>query len=82
MTASGQTRSFACSSGRSLSLDEYLKATGRQPGQFLFPGRGKTDRNMTTRQYARLLSEWLTGIGLDALLRNAFLEADKSDLNL
>jgi len=22
---------------------------------------------MTTRQYARLLSEWLTGIGLDAL---------------
>src|SRR5213083_789729 len=49
------------------ALDEYLKATGRQPGQFLFPGRGKSDRNMTTRQYARLLSESLTGIGLDAL---------------
>jgi integrase len=49
------------------ALDEYLKATGRQPGQCLFPGRSKTDRNMTTRQYARLLSEWLTGIGLDAL---------------
>ncbi len=49
------------------ALDEYLKATGRQPGQFLFPGRGNSDRNMTTRQYARLLSEWLTGIGLDAL---------------
>ena len=45
---------------------DYLKASGRQPGQFLFPGRGKSDRNMTTRQYARLLSEWLTGIGLDA----------------
>jgi len=49
------------------ALDDYLKATGRQPGQFLFPGRDKSDRNMTTRQYARLLSEWLAGIGLDPL---------------
>ena len=26
------------------------------------------DRCLTTRQYARLLSEWITGIGLDASL--------------
>jgi integrase len=49
------------------ALDDYLKATRRQPGQFLFPSRGRSDRNMTTRQYARLLSEWLAGIGLDPL---------------
>jgi len=49
------------------ALDDYLKTTGRQPGLFLFPGRGRSDRNMTTRQYARLLSEWLAGIGLDPL---------------
>jgi hypothetical protein len=31
------------------ALDDYLKATGRQTGQFLFAGRGRSDRNMTTR---------------------------------
>jgi integrase len=46
------------------ALDDYLKATGRQPGQFLFAGR-KSDGGLTTRQYARLLSEWLAGIGLE-----------------
>jgi integrase len=48
------------------ALDDYLKATGRQSGQFLFAGR-KPDGGLTTRQYARLLSEWLAGIGLDQL---------------
>ena len=43
-------------------------STGRQPGQFLFPGRGKSDRNMTTRQYARLVSEWIGSVGLDPRL--------------
>ena len=48
------------------ALDDYLKMTGRQPGQFLFAGR-KPEGGLTTRQYARLLSEWLAGIGLDPL---------------
>ena len=48
------------------ALDDYLKATGRQPGQFLFAGR-RSGSCMTTRQYARLLSEWLASIGLDPL---------------
>ena len=49
------------------SLDEYLRATGRGPGQCLFPGRRGPDRHLTTRQYARLVSEWVSGIGLDPL---------------
>jgi integrase len=49
------------------SLDDYLKATGKQPGQFLFASRRRPDEGMTTRQYARLLSEWLADIGLDPL---------------
>ena len=49
------------------SLDDYLKATGKAPGQFLFSGRRRPNGCMTTRQYARLLSEWLAGIGLDPL---------------
>jgi integrase len=31
------------------SIDEYLRLTGRKPGQFLFAGRGDTSRGLTTR---------------------------------
>ena len=49
------------------SVDDYLRDSGRKPGQYLFPGRGAPDRSLTTRQYARLVSEWVSGIGLDRL---------------
>jgi hypothetical protein len=41
------------------AIDEYLRLTGRQPGQFLFAGRGEPSRGLTTRQYARLVGEWI-----------------------
>lgn len=45
-----------------LAIDEYLRMTGRKPGQFLFAGRG--DRvGLTTRQYARLVQEYRSGSG-------------------
>jgi integrase len=47
------------------SIDEYLRLTGRKPGQFLFAGRGDTSRGLTTRQYARLVGEWVASVGLD-----------------
>ncbi len=49
-----------------MAIDDYLRSTGRQPGQFLFSGR-KDDgkRGLTTRQYARLVQEWVASIGLD-----------------
>ncbi len=50
------------------TVDDYLKATGKAPGDFLFTGRRGPDRCLTTRQYARLLSEWIGGIGLDSSL--------------
>lgn len=31
----------------------------------MFTGRRGPDRNMTTRQYARLVSDWIGGVGLD-----------------
>ncbi len=46
------------------AINEYLAATGRKPGDSLFGGR-HPGQCMTTRQYVRLLSDWLTGIGLD-----------------
>ena len=42
-----------------------MKTADKKPGQFLFDGRRDADHGMTTRQYARLLSEWIASIGLD-----------------
>ncbi len=47
------------------AVDDYLKTAGKKPGQFLFNGRWGADHGMTTRQYARLFSEWIASIGLD-----------------
>jgi len=47
------------------AIDDYLRTTGKKPGERLFTGRRGPDRSLTTRQYARLLSDWLAGIGLD-----------------
>ena len=48
------------------AIDSYLRLTGRKPGQVLFFGRDPS-RGLTTRQYARLVQEWVASIGLDPL---------------
>ena len=50
------------------SLDDYLRATAELQGEFLFTGRRGKERCLTTRQYARLVSQWIESIGLDASL--------------
>jgi len=50
------------------AIDDYLKVSGKRPGGFLFTGHCGAARCITTRQYARLLSKWLVGIGLDPKL--------------
>jgi integrase len=47
------------------ALDDYIKAARRQPGESLFAGRRGGGQCLTTRQYARLVSEWIASIGLD-----------------
>jgi integrase len=49
------------------AIDDYLPQRVGPCGPYLFPGRGATGR-LATRQYARLVAEWLTMIGLDARL--------------
>ena len=46
------------------AIDDDLRITGRKPGQFLFAGRAGNG-GLTTRQYARLVQEWVASIGLD-----------------
>ena len=47
------------------AVDDYLRVAGKKPGEFMFTGRRGPGRCMTTRQYARLVSEWIANIGLD-----------------
>jgi integrase len=47
------------------ALDTYLKVTGKKAGEFLFTSRRQPSQSMTRRQYARLVSKWIAGIGLD-----------------
>ena len=49
------------------AVDDYLKAAGKRPGDFLFTGR-RSGQSITPRQYARLVSEWIASIGLDSRL--------------
>jgi integrase len=49
------------------ALDDYIRVSGRKPGQCLFQGRRGPDQHLTTRQYARLVGEWVSSIGLDPL---------------
>ena len=52
-----------------LSIIAYLKERGGEGGDFLFRGRDRdgVPQCLTTRQYARLVSDWLASIGLDPL---------------
>ena len=50
------------------AIEGYLRASGRKPGEFLFASRRQSGRCMTTRQYARLVAEWIGRIGLDPRL--------------
>jgi integrase len=46
------------------ALDDYLGKERKNPSDFLFPGR-LPGQSTSPRQYARLVSDWLVGIGLD-----------------
>jgi len=49
------------------AIDDHLAASRTAAGEYLFQGRRQAS-HLTTRQYARLLSEWLSLIGLDPAL--------------
>jgi integrase len=48
------------------SVDAYLLSARKRPGDYIFNGQRGEGHCLTARQYARLLSEWIGGIGLDA----------------
>jgi integrase len=50
------------------AIDDYLQAANKRPGEFLFTGRRGPETSMTTRHYARLVSDWIGSVGLDPRL--------------
>jgi len=50
------------------AIDEYLASVGKAPDDFIFGGRSDVPSHLSTRQYARLVSEWIADIGLDPSL--------------
>ena len=64
----GQPVRFEMTEQTRQSVDDYIRAAGKKPGEFLFIGRHGPGQCMTTRQYARLVSDWVGSIGLDPKL--------------
>ncbi|MEY9137053.1 integrase [Bradyrhizobium diazoefficiens] len=61
---SGRPVKFELTESTRQAIDDYLRAAGKKSGEYLFTGRRRSG-HMTTRQYARLLSNWIADIGLD-----------------
>jgi integrase len=61
----GRPVKFELTEATRQAVDDYLKATGKRPGDYLFTGRRGLKCSLTTRQYARLLAEWIASVGLD-----------------
>ena len=61
----GRPVKFELSEQTRQAIDCYLKTRLKSTGEFLFPSRRRLGRGLSTRQYARLLSRWVSSIGLD-----------------
>jgi integrase len=63
----GRPVRFELSEQSRQAIDDYLRVTGKR-SEFLFTGHRGPDRSITTRQYARLVSDWIGSVGLDPRL--------------
>jgi integrase len=61
----GQPVRFELTEQTRQTVDDYIRAAGKKTGEYMFGGRWGPGRSMTTRQFARLVSEWIASIGLD-----------------
>jgi integrase len=48
------------------ALEKWIANSGKKPGDYLFPGRGrKSNRPITPRQFSRLVKLWIVDAGID-----------------
>ena len=77
----GRPVRFELSEQTRQAVDDYLRTANKRAGEFLFTSRRGSNRNITTRQYARLVSEWIGSVGLDPrLFRTDSLRRTKATL--
>lgn len=62
----GRPVRFEISKRTKQSLTSWLKFGGLSPDDFLFPSRQQAQDHLSTRQYSRILKDWVIGIGLDS----------------
>jgi integrase len=48
------------------AIDQHLSKLESSKNRYMFPGIKMRNSHLTTRQYARLVSQWISSIGLDA----------------
>ena len=48
------------------SIRDWLSEAGSRSGPYLFPGRGRGQPHLSTRQYARIVHVWIEDAGLDS----------------
>lgn len=61
----GRTVQFEMTESTRQAVDNWIRVSGKGPQDCLFSTKRKNGGPMSTRQYARLLSSWLSAIGLD-----------------
>jgi integrase len=50
------------------AVDDYIRAADKKPGDYLFAAPRRPGHGLSTRQYARLVGDWIRAIGLDACM--------------
>src|SRR5207248_10838894 len=53
----GQPVRFELTEQTRQAVDDFIRTNAERTGEFMFTGRCRPDRNITNRQYARLVSE-------------------------
>jgi integrase len=61
----GQAVKFELTEQTRLAVDDYIRTSGKKPGEYLFSSNRKPGQSLTTRQYARMAWDWVASIGLD-----------------
>ena len=61
----GRTVQFEISDQTRKAVSDWIEKAGLGFNDFLFPSRSRKGKHVTTRQYARLVKDWVSDIGLD-----------------
>ncbi len=62
----GRPVQFELTESTRRALDGWVQKIEQANGEYLFPSRIKGQSHISTRQYARLVHEWVTSAGLDS----------------